>query len=121
MLRKFCLCEAFLREEMALLLAAARGGGTDWASSVMSASRLRGSAAQNACATFYSALEDRILSGLLGIARLTGVENSSMEVSPSQGEVSSSSTLTFLRKGKKTPGCPEHSVVLALGRTKGKL
>ena len=54
----FSATEAFLREEKVLLSVAARGGVTDCASSVMSASRLRGSASRNACATFCSALED---------------------------------------------------------------
>jgi hypothetical protein len=54
----FSAADAFLPEEAALVSAAMRDDFTVCASFVMSASRLRGSASRNACATFCSALED---------------------------------------------------------------
>ena len=85
-LRRFCLCEAFLREEWhsSRLLHAV---GTDWASSVMSVEVARFGITK--CLRYFllglggSNLERASWNSAASI--LTGVENSSMEVSPSQG------------------------------------
>ncbi len=69
---------------MVLLSAAARVGVTDWASSVMSTARLRGSASRNACALSLGGLNLERAPWYSAVSILTGVENSSMECSPSK-------------------------------------